>query len=141
MTTLEDFARVAGAENNYCVATTRRTDGSMQASVVSAGVTDDAVVFVAIGGSRKLANLRVRPQCTVVARSGGMWVTVEGAATIVGPDDPAPGVDAEALRRLLREAFTAAGGTHDDWDEYDRVMAEERRAVVFVAPDRIYSNG
>jgi hypothetical protein len=37
--------------------------------------------------------------------------------------------------------FTAAGGRHDDWDEYDRVMAEQRRAVVLVEPVRIYSNG
>ena len=45
------------------------------------------------------------------------------------------------LRLLLREVFTAAGGTHDDWDEYDRVMAEQRRTVVLVAPSRVYSNG
>jgi hypothetical protein len=41
---------------------------------------------------------------------------------------------------LLRDVFTAAGGKHDDWAEYDRVMAEERRTVVFVSPVRIYSN-
>lgn len=28
---------------------------------------------------------------------------------------------------LLRAIFTAAGGHHDDFDEYDRVMATERR--------------
>jgi hypothetical protein len=37
--------------------------------------------------------------------------------------------------------FTAAGGTHDDWDEYDWVMAEERRTAVLVEPARITSNG
>jgi PPOX class probable F420-dependent enzyme len=141
MTTLSDFARLAAGDNNFCVVTTTRTDGTMQASVVSAGEMDESVVFVAVGGSRKLANLRARPQATVVARAGGAWAAVEGTATIVGPDDPADGVDADGLRRLLRDAFTAAGGTHDDWDEYDRVMAEQRRAVVFVRPGRIYSNG
>jgi len=45
-------------------------------------------------------------------------------------------VDAERLRLLLREIFTAAGGTHDDWDTYDRVMAEERRTAVLVTPER-----
>ena len=34
----------------------------------------------------------------------------------------------------------AAGGEHDDWAEYDRVMAEQRRTVVLIAPTRIYSN-
>jgi hypothetical protein len=46
-----------------------------------------------------------------------------------------------ALRLLLREVFTAAGGTHDDWDEYDRVMAAQGRTLVFVTPTRVYSNG
>ena len=45
-------------------------------------------------------------------------------------------MDAERLRLLLREIFTAAGGTHDDWDTYDRVMAEERRAAVLLTPER-----
>ncbi|MCW2656001.1 MAG: pyridoxamine 5-phosphate oxidase, partial [Jatrophihabitans sp.] len=40
----------------------------------------------------------------------------------------------------LREVFTAAGGTHDDWDEYDRVMAEQGRTAVFVEPTRVYGN-
>jgi hypothetical protein len=41
---------------------------------------------------------------------------------------------------LLREVFRAAGGTHDDWPTYDTVMAEERRDVVMVIPERVYSN-
>jgi len=39
---------------------------------------------------------------------------------------------------LLRDIFTAAGGTHDDWDEYDRVMANERRVAVLVERERTY---
>lgn len=51
------------------------------------------------------------------------------------------GFDAAQVPQLLRDVFTAAGGTHDDWDEYDRVMAEERRLAVLVDPIRISSNG
>ena len=69
------------------------------------------------------------------------WVAVEGLAQIAGPDDPLPGFDPAELPELLREVFKAAGGTHDDWPTYDRVMAEERRAAVLVAPERVYSNG
>jgi hypothetical protein len=29
------------------------------------------------------------------------------------------------------------GGTHDDWAEYDRVMATERRTAVFVEAVRV----
>ena len=66
---------------------------------------------------------------------------MEGATQLIGPDDHAPNVDAEALRLLLREVFVAAGGTHDDWDTYDAVMRAERRTVIKIEPVRIYSNG
>ncbi|MDT5166450.1 MAG: hypothetical protein QOC88_3344, partial [Mycobacterium sp.] len=49
-------------------------------------------------------------------------------------------VDDERLRVMLREIFTAAGGTHDDWDTYDRVMREERRTAVLISPGRVYTN-
>jgi PPOX class probable F420-dependent enzyme len=147
VTELTEFTKVAAADHMYCVITTTRADGSVQASVVSAGVMrhpandTDVVVCVARGASRKLANLRARPQTTVVASAGGAWVAVEGRAELIGPRDPYPGVDAERLRLLLREAFTAAGGTHDDWETYDRVMNEDGRTVVVVTPTRVYSNG
>ena len=66
-------------------------------------------------------------------RAGWQWVSVEGQASLVGPDDPEPGVDDERLRLLLREIFSAAGGTHEDWAEFDRTMKTERRTAVFVA--------
>jgi hypothetical protein len=65
---------------------------------------------------------------------------VEGSAELVGPDDPQPRIDAEGVRMLLRDVFRAAGGTHDDWDAYDRVMAEERRTAVLITPTRSYTN-
>ena len=65
---------------------------------------------------------------------------MEGYAQLIGPDDPHPEIDAERLRLLLREAFTAAGGNHDNWAEYDRVMVEQRRTLVLIEPVRIYSN-
>ena len=82
------------------------------------------------------------PGATVVARSGWEWAAVEGAVELIGPDDPAPRVSTPSgCRLLLREVFVAAGGTHDDWDGYDAAMASERRVVVIVQPDRVYSNG
>jgi hypothetical protein len=39
-----------------------------------------------------------------------------------------------------REIFTAARGTHEDFDEYDQVMAEERRVAVLVEPERVYGS-
>ena len=144
---LAQFTALAARDNGLVVVSTVRADATVQASVVNAGVIDHpltgtaAVAYVAQGGSRKLANLRARAQTTIVARTGWEWVAVEGAADIIGPDDPADGIDSEALRLLLRAVFTAAGGSHDDWPAYDRVMAEQRRAAVVVTPGRIYSNG
>ena len=78
---------------------------------------------------------------TIVAKSGWEWVAVEGPAELCGPDDSKLGLDGEALRLLLRAVFVAAGGTHDNWDEYDRVMAAEHRTAVLVAPERVFGNG
>jgi PPOX class probable F420-dependent enzyme len=146
MRDLEGFARLVPLDHGLVVVSTTRADGTIQSSVVNAGVLDHpttgepVVGFVAAGTSRRLANLRDRPHATVVIRAGWEWAAIEGATVLVGPDDPLDGVDAEGLRSLLRAIFTAAGGTHDDWDEYDRVMASERRVAVLVRPERVYGN-
>lgn len=146
MTDLALFTRLVPGDHGLCVVSTLRKDGTIQASVVSAGVLGHPVTgrqvaaFVARGHTRKLANLRARPRVTIVARAGWQWAAVEGPAELAGPDDPLPGIDTGRLRVLLREIFTAAGGTHDDWDTYDRVMADERRTAVLVTPQRVYSN-
>jgi PPOX class probable F420-dependent enzyme len=143
---LAQFAELVPLDHGLCVVTTLRSDGTAQASVVNAGVLSHpltgapVVGLVAAGGSRKLQNLRADPRCTIVARAGWRWATVEGTAQLVGPDDDHPDIDPEALRLLLRSIFEAAGGTHDDWDTYDRVMAEERRAAVLITPRRTYSS-
>jgi PPOX class probable F420-dependent enzyme len=140
------FAELSALDHGLCVLSTLRGDGSIQSSVVNAGVMahprtgQPVVALVAIGGARKLRHLRADSRATVVAHAGWQWATVEGTAEIIGPDDPHPEVDAEGLRLLLRNIFTAAGGTHDDWDTYDRVMREERRAAVLISPTRVYSN-
>ena len=138
------FALCAGEQGLVVVATVR-ADGSIQSSVVNGGpiphpVTGVEVFAFVTYGKAKLQNLRRRPSTAVTARSGWRWATVEGTAEIAGPDDPLPGVSEDQIPGLLRQIFTAAGGTHDDWDEFDAVMARDRRAAVLVSPTRIYSN-
>jgi PPOX class probable F420-dependent enzyme len=146
MTTLRDAAALAAKETGLAVVSTLRADQSIQASIVNAGVLAhpasgvDALAFVTYGRV-KLANLRARPQLAITFRDGWRWATVEGRAELAGPDDPQPWLTgADQLKLLLREVFTAAGGQHDNWDEYDRVMAEQRRTVVLVQPTRVYTN-
>jgi PPOX class probable F420-dependent enzyme len=146
VTDLATFAALVPLDHGLCVLSTTRADGTVQASVVNAGVLghpvtgDEVVGLVAAGGTRKLRNLRADPRATIVVRAGWQWATVEGTAEIVGPDDPRAGIDGEGLRALLRAVFRAAGGTHDDWDTYDRAMADERRAAVLIVPTRTYTN-
>ena len=146
MVDLDDFARLVPGDHGLCVVSTLRADGSIQSTVVNAGVlehplTGDRVVgLVARGDARKLVNLRARPYASIVVRSGWQWVTAEGAVQLAGPDDRLDGLDVEGVRLLLRAIFTAAGGTHEDFDAYDRVMADERRVAVLLRPDRVYSN-
>jgi PPOX class probable F420-dependent enzyme len=147
MTTLDEAVGLAATESGLAVVSTVRADGSVQASLVNVGLLphpaggQPALGFTTYG-KVKLANLRARPQLAITFRKGWQWATVEGRAELAGPDDTAPWLaDAVQLRLLLREVFTAAGGTHDNWPEYDRVMAEERRAVVLIEPTRVYSNG
>jgi hypothetical protein len=143
---IEDFERLIAADQGLVVVSVTRGDGTISSSVVNAGVVKHpltgaiVVAMVVRGGTRKLAYLRERPYANVVARAGWQWAAAEGAVDLIGPDDPATGIDAERLRLLLREIFTAAGGTHDNFDTYDTVMAAERRTAVFVRPDRVYAN-
>jgi PPOX class probable F420-dependent enzyme len=146
MADLDAFSSLVPDDHGLVTVSTARADGTIQSSVVNAGVIDHpvtglpVVAFVAAGTARRLVNLRARPRATVVIRAGWRWAGVEGPTELIGPDDPYDGFDAERVRVLLREIFTAAGGTHDDWDEYDRVMADDRRVAVFVSPERTYGN-
>ena len=146
MADLTQFEALVPLDHGLCDVVTRRADLTPQASVVTAGVLphpitgERVVAFVVAGNALKLVHLRADPTVTVVIRAGWQWATVEGQAELIGPDDPHPSVDAEQLRVLLRDIFTAAGGTHDDWDAYDETMRAERRAAVLVAPARVYSN-
>jgi PPOX class probable F420-dependent enzyme len=145
VTTLQDVVNIGSQDRFLAVVSTLRADGTIQSSVVNAGVLvhpvggSEIVGFVTYG-KMKLTNLRLRPQLSMTFRAGWKWAAVEGRAELIGPDDISPEIDAEGVRLLLRSVFAAAGGVHDDWDAYDRTMVEQRRTAVLVSPARIYSN-
>ena len=143
---IEDFKKLVAGDHGLVTVSALRADGTISSSVVNAGVLPHPVSgatvvgMVVRGGTRKLRYWRERPYANVVIRSGWQWAAAEGPADLIGPDDPEPSIDAERLRLLLREVFTAAGGTHDDFNTYDQVMRDERRTAVFVHPARVYAN-
>lgn len=144
MASLEDLRRLGGNNEGLVVVAVTRANGTVASTVVNAGVlthpadATEVVGMVVRGDSGKHRMLRRRPRATVTFRHGWRWATVEGSVELIGPDDPYPGMDDKAVAGLLRDIFTSAGGTHDDWAEYDRVMAEEKRLAVLVRPERIY---
>jgi PPOX class probable F420-dependent enzyme len=143
---LDLVRRIAAADHFLAVLVTVDAGGGPQVSLVNAGVLPHpltgtpCVGVVGRGGTAKLRNLRRHPRATLVFRAGWEWVAVAGPCQLAGPDDPLPGLPAERLPGLLRDIFHAAGGSHPDLDEYDRVMAAERRTAVLVEPDRITTN-
>lgn len=146
MVSIEDARRLSELEHGLATLATTRPDGSVQLTVVNAGVVKhpirggDTPALVARGGTRKLTHLRRRPAATLLWRAGWSWVAVEGTAELCGPADPLEGVDTEEMRRLLRTVAYAAGSHPEDWTEYDRVAASEGRTVVLLNPRRIYQN-
>ncbi len=138
---LDPVRRIVARDHGLASIAVVRADGTPHISLVNAGVLDHPttgtpVVGYVTYGKVKLANLRVRPATSVLWRAGWQWAGVDGPSEIIGPGE----TDTESLRLLLRDVFSACGGTHDDWDSYDRVMREEGRVAVLVTPTKVYGN-
>lgn len=151
MPDLTDVRTFLADEHGLAVISTVQRDGRVLSSIANCGVLDHpstgepVVAMVSAGKAARLDHIRRGSAVTIAIRRDWRWVAVTGPADIIGPDevaaDAAGSMDDEGLRLLLRQVFSGAGGTHDDWDEYDRVMVAERRAAVFVVPERILGTG
>lgn len=143
---INDARRLIQLDLGLATLSTVRSDGSVQLVVVNAGIIEhpttheEVAAFVARGGTRKIDHIRGHPYAALLWRAGWAWVTVEGTAELCGPDDPLTGLDDDDVRLLLRSIAKSTGMAHDDWAEYDRVVAAERRTAVLITPDRIYQN-
>ena len=146
MPDLSDVRTFLATETGLATVSTTQADGRVLSSVVNCGVVDHpvtgeaSVALVSRGRAARVGHVRRGSEVTIAARRGWNWVGVTGPADLVGPSDIPVGMDADAVRLLLRDVFSAAGGSHDDWHEYDRVMAEDERVVVFVSPQRVLGN-
>lgn len=138
---LSDVRKMVAQEHGLASVSVVRADGTPHSSLVNAGVlthpvTGREVVGYVTYGPVKLRALASRPATSILWRAGWRWVGVDGRSELVGPGTT---LDVD-VPRLLRDVFTGAGGTHDDWDTYDRVMREEGRVAVLVEPARVYGN-
>jgi PPOX class probable F420-dependent enzyme len=114
------------------VLATRRADGGTQMSPVNAGVVDGAVVISSRAMLAKVANLRQRPQASVLVLNDGFygqWVQLDGPAEVI--DQSA----ADTLD-LLVEVYRSISGEHPDWDDYRAAMVRDERVVIRIRPQR-----
>ena len=143
MADLNDVRNFLGEETGLSTISTTQAGGRVLSSIVNCGVMDHpvtgepTVAMVSRGNAARIGHIRRGSEVTVAVRRGWAWVSVTGAADLVAPNELAPGMDADGYRMLLREIFTACGGTHDNWAEYDQAMIDDGRIAVFVNPDRI----
>ena len=108
-----DFART----RHHHVLLTTRSDGSVQASPVTAGIDPQGRVVIASYPERaKSRNVRRAGRASVLVLSDdfdGAWAQIDGDAEVL--DIP------EAIEPLV-EYFRCISGEHSDWDEYRRAM-------------------
>ena len=146
MASLDTVRSFLTEEHGLAVVSTAQADGAVLSTVVNCGVIDHPITheprlaFVSLGGAARLRHIRGGSPVTAAIRRGWNWVSVTGAAELIGPDDSAHELDPDRIRILLRDIFTAAGGDHDDWDTYDQTMRDQARTAVLIAPDRIRGN-
>jgi len=94
MATVGDIQRLVALDHGLAGLSTVRADGTVQSTVVNAGVVDHPVTgvpgaaFVGRPATRKIAHLRANPTATLLWRAGWAWVAAEGLVDLVGPDDP-----------------------------------------------------
>ena len=134
MPSLDDLKGLLG-QSRVVVFTTYRRDGMPQQSLVTVGELNGGLAFTTRSRNAKAYNLARDPRCAMmlVSPDRRTFAVLDGEAEVLG----AHNLDAEALRLKLREVFQAADGQHEDWDEYDRAMLEQRRVAVTLRPSRI----
>ncbi|MFD6420154.1 PPOX class F420-dependent oxidoreductase [Streptomyces sp. NPDC060194] len=120
------------------VLVTLKRDGRPQLSNVNhAYYPDEGVLRVSVtDGRAKTANLRRDARASYHVTSDDRWAwTVAEAAAELSPVAADPHDDTvEALVALYRDVR----GEHPDWDEYRRVMVEDRRVVLTLRIERVY---
>ena len=120
---LLDFVR----SRHHVVLVTRKRDGSVQLSPVTAGLDPEGRVVISTYPERaKTSNARRDPRVDVLVLSddfGGAWVQVSGTAEVL--DLP------EAMEPLV-EYFRCIAGEHSDWDEYRAAMQRQGKSLIRV---------
>jgi PPOX class probable F420-dependent enzyme len=129
-------ARQFVREHHRAVVATRRADGTLQLSPVSAAVDASGRLVVSSRETAyKTKNLRRDPNVSICVFTDGFygpWVQIDGTAEVVALP--------EAMDSLV-EYYRSVSGEHPDWDDYRAAMEREQRVLLSVTitragPDR-----
>ncbi|EDY45959.1 PPOX class F420-dependent oxidoreductase [Streptomyces sp. SPB074] len=120
---------------------TLKKDGRPQVSTIDYAhdPATGRVRFSTTDGRAKVRNLRRDPRVSLyVSRpDGGAYGVCEGVATLT----PVAAAPDDATVAELVGLYRAVRGEHPDWDEYRRVMVEDRRLVVSFTIGHVYGWG
>jgi PPOX class probable F420-dependent enzyme len=118
--------------SSRAVMTTRRKDGGLQMSVVTAVPRPDGKVFVwTRRGSAKYYNLTRDPRAAICAvdEQWHSWVSVEATVEIIEHEQAMPLLDEYYRLRERKE--------HQNWDEWHKRMDDEGRHMFILTPTRV----
>ncbi len=128
------FAR----DRHQAALVTRRRDGRPQLSNIVYAMEPDGLARISVTEDRaKTKNLRRDPSASLYVPGDSFWsyLVLDGTASLsavtAAPDDET----ADELVDLYR---SVRGEDHPDWEEYRRVMVEERRLVARFRPTHAY---
>ena len=126
------------SKNHLSTLSTFRRNGAIQLSLVLAGPYRDGVAFSTPGDRAKYQNLLRNPRCSILISKADWfsgYVVIEGKAKIMDENNTDPATLLSALRDVYR---VNADAEHPDWDEFDKAMVDEHRAVIIVNAEHVY---
>ncbi|WP_406143983.1 PPOX class F420-dependent oxidoreductase [Streptomyces sp. NBC_01012] len=133
----EALLRLLGEHDGGVLVTLKR-DGRPQLSNVNhAYYPDEGVIRVSITEDRaKTRNLRRDPRASyhVTSDDRWAWTVADATAELTPPAADPQDATVEQLVTLYRDVR----GEHPDWDDYRRVMVQDRRVVLTLRIEHVY---
>ncbi|MCH8222629.1 MAG: TIGR03618 family F420-dependent PPOX class oxidoreductase [Chloroflexi bacterium] len=126
------------ADNPQGVLTTYRRNGKAQMSIVTVRPHRDAIGISITETRAKFHNLARNPACSLLISTVDWWsgfIVVDGNAELIHSGN----TESETLRLARREIYSATTRRRStDWDEYDKLVDDDKRVAVILRPDHVY---
>lgn len=125
-------------DNPQGVLTTYRRSGRAQMSIVTVRPHSEGVAVSITENRIKFKNLRKDAACSILISATDWWsgfIVIDGTADMTWSGNS----DSESLRLARQEIYSVT--THrraTDWDEYDRLVDEDKRVAPIIRPDHMY---